>query len=808
MYLFSFLIFCGLFPTTHAFFAEDSLIRVEKKITVDTSETQTHLTILETISNRSSEAQSFQVFESLPSDASNIEFFVDARGENYEILENKSMLELLFEKAKIFKDYRFFKLANGGKNKLMVSSPITISAEEKIHVKTSFTAIPQKMDSFYYLSILPPDEILSGITELSVNIESVNTISHFFSTLGNPGYIDKTNNRITYLVGQVDRTPTFDTKIFWTSEDNPVLSGSIYENNYFAHFPTSLPKKNVEEITFLVDISGSVYGPPWDRMEKYINFLLEHFPVDQKIRIALFNNDVLFFIENFEKNSLEFRKDTADFLRSITPKGKSDIKNALSAIKDGWSSPKEKRITFLISDFESEPELKIFEDMPYSLIALDISLHQRKIPEIIATKSGGFYQKLFRTPWQLVESEEILNKWNYLKGEFLSNNLHSIQENEQDILPAKIDSFSSLLDPVFIGRTPTASHVHSPPDFLSRIWAARKIAVLLNTQDFSQDNTLDALLAIGRTFGIKTFFFDENTTRTQLNETLNEVPPEILEKEIFKLNSPIISPPETNAKFVKGIPFYYAPAENTWRHFNFFDRVKPETYLQIAPFSEAQRKLFVEFPEILGNEFGVGNQVEFCTLFRCVSVKKGNRDTPLPSDRTFFRDFDANHWANQYLIKLVNAQILIPESNGKLHPNRPIDRGTFVKMLVEHLWGKDFQPPISGITFPDIADTNFFDAVNFLVQKNVIKGYPDGTFRPYQSLTRAEAVKILLAANKYRPPNTIQTPIFFDSTGWELPWVNEAQRRGIVRGFPDGTFRPHHELTRAEGVKLIVEAGK
>ena len=100
-----------------------------------------------------------------------------------------------------------------------------------------------------------------------------------------------------------------------------------------------------------------------------------------------------------------------------------------------------------------------------------------------------------------------------------------------------------------------------------------------------------------------------------------------------------------------------------------------------------------------------------------------------------------------------------------------------------------------------------YDAVQFLVAKGVIRGFPDGTFRPMQDLTRAEAVKILLAEEGFAPfeihPDEI--PVFGDCVAWERGWVEEAVRQGIVKGYKDGTFQPSKPLTRAEAAKVIVE---
>jgi hypothetical protein len=85
----------------------------------------------------------------------------------------------------------------------------------------------------------------------------------------------------------------------------------------------------------------------------------------------------------------------------------------------------------------------------------------------------------------------------------------------------------------------------------------------------------------------------------------------------------------------------------------------------------------------------------------------------------------------------------------------------------------------------------------------VLKGYPDGTFRPNAPITRAEfaaiATRFYAAAGK-----TFASDAFRDIAGsWARNDINYASSLGIVSGYPDGTFRPQNNITRAETVKIM-----
>jgi len=115
---------------------------------------------------------------------------------------------------------------------------------------------------------------------------------------------------------------------------------------------------------------------------------------------------------------------------------------------------------------------------------------------------------------------------------------------------------------------------------------------------------------------------------------------------------------------------------------------------------------------------------------------------------------------------------------------------------------------------PDVANSPHSEAINALVEAGVIAGFPDGTFRPLNNLTRAEAS--IMLARAINPPNAelagtaTQAPPpsnFVDMLSgfmWAENYVSFAARHGIVRGFPDGTFRPGNNLTNAELATMIL----
>ena len=104
----------------------------------------------------------------------------------------------------------------------------------------------------------------------------------------------------------------------------------------------------------------------------------------------------------------------------------------------------------------------------------------------------------------------------------------------------------------------------------------------------------------------------------------------------------------------------------------------------------------------------------------------------------------------------------------------------------------------------DYTDVNagdwFNNAISTLSNAGIVTGYNDGTFRPNQPITRGEMAKIIANfANLSKGGKT-----FSDLYGhWSKTYVELAAGNGWIAGYPDGSFRPDQKITRAETVTMI-----
>lgn len=95
--------------------------------------------------------------------------------------------------------------------------------------------------------------------------------------------------------------------------------------------------------------------------------------------------------------------------------------------------------------------------------------------------------------------------------------------------------------------------------------------------------------------------------------------------------------------------------------------------------------------------------------------------------------------------------------------------------------------------------------ISFIAALSFALGYPDGTFRPEGNITRAELTTMIIRSEEGQLPLVTEKKLFKDMTGdhWAAQFIKEGISKGVVKGYPDGTFRPGNNINRAEGIAVI-----
>ncbi len=107
----------------------------------------------------------------------------------------------------------------------------------------------------------------------------------------------------------------------------------------------------------------------------------------------------------------------------------------------------------------------------------------------------------------------------------------------------------------------------------------------------------------------------------------------------------------------------------------------------------------------------------------------------------------------------------------------------------------------------DIVGHNNQKAIQYLKYNGIIDGYEDSTFKPENTVNRAELLKILVGGKGVNPAVENFNNCFPDvTTEWFAPYVCYAKDAGWVEGYPDGTFQPASEVNKVEAIKILVNS--
>ncbi|MBQ8588047.1 MAG: S-layer homology domain-containing protein, partial [Clostridia bacterium] len=118
----------------------------------------------------------------------------------------------------------------------------------------------------------------------------------------------------------------------------------------------------------------------------------------------------------------------------------------------------------------------------------------------------------------------------------------------------------------------------------------------------------------------------------------------------------------------------------------------------------------------------------------------------------------------------------------------------------------EYEKPIvvTGKVFPDVGTERWSHyEIEYMADKGVVTGYPDGSFKPLQNLTRSEFAALIYRFTGVEEP-TIDNP-FPDVTEdhWAYKEILALKEAGLVLGDGDGNYRPEDNITRAEAMTVI-----
>jgi hypothetical protein len=218
---------------------------------------------------------------------------------------------------------------------------------------------------------------------------------------------------------------------------------------------------------------------------------------------------------------------------------------------------------------------------------------------------------------------------------------------------------------------------------------------------------------------------------------------------------------------------------------------------------DEQAKVWEQLDNIIvdGVKGTVTGEVNHFTKFAVISKK--NEQGILPEEPEIIVKDIKGHWAEKDIIKLVNKKAVSGYPDGNFLPEQPITRAEFAVTLV-----KAYGLPLSeGKIFKDSGNHWAKDYIATANAGNIISGYNDDSFGPEDQITREQMAVMINNAAKFDADG--MSVIFTDNNDiseWAKNAVERVAGNKVINGYPDGTFKPKQSTTRAEAVTVIVKS--
>lgn len=159
-------------------------------------------------------------------------------------------------------------------------------------------------------------------------------------------------------------------------------------------------------------------------------------------------------------------------------------------------------------------------------------------------------------------------------------------------------------------------------------------------------------------------------------------------------------------------------------------------------------------------------------------------------------------WAADDINQLADLGVVTGNPDGSFKPNSQITRAEIVAILVR-LYDLDSD---SSVTFGDTENHWAGGYISIAASLGYVNGLGENNFGPNKALTR-EQLAVMVTRIAELESSGSSTVTFSDSdsiSGWALDGVRAAFENGLISGYPDGSFHPAAEITRAEACHLIV----
>ena len=203
-----------------------------------------------------------------------------------------------------------------------------------------------------------------------------------------------------------------------------------------------------------------------------------------------------------------------------------------------------------------------------------------------------------------------------------------------------------------------------------------------------------------------------------------------------------------------------------------------------------------------------GNQLNPSRVEGPIKLEAGEVPILKPDqDSSGFRDM-VGHWSEPFIAAMVGRGLISGFPDGSFRPEENLTRAQYAAIV-----SKAFQQSAqrSRLTFSDVP-VHFwaYSAISRAQQMGFIAGFPDGSFRPQQNLTRTQAIISLVSGLGLRGGNSDSLRVYRDRAqipSYAIAAIATAVERRMLAGQPQtDTLEPLRDITRAEATTLIYQA--
>lgn len=203
----------------------------------------------------------------------------------------------------------------------------------------------------------------------------------------------------------------------------------------------------------------------------------------------------------------------------------------------------------------------------------------------------------------------------------------------------------------------------------------------------------------------------------------------------------------------------------------------------------------------------IGNDIDEKRIQGTVDFVAATVNPPNISS-SVFQDVRTGYWAKGYIEALAAQNIIAGFPDGTFRPNQPVTRAQFATIITKAL-----TPPLTrpAIDFRDV-NRNFwaYGAIRSAYQSQFVAGYPDGTFKPQQQIPRVQALVALANGLKFTANNNNVLSLYTDAAeipNYAIGPVAAATVRQLVVNYPTiQRLDPNRQATRAEIAAFVYQA--